>query len=55
VEAGGRAGRPPVARRETEVFAELETLCQSPGYARLIARMCLLDSMISYAGEAASV
>ncbi|WP_158206707.1 hypothetical protein [Pseudoduganella flava] len=39
-------------RNEAEVFAELEMLCQSPGYARVIARMCLLDNMISYVGEA---
>lgn len=54
VEVGKRVGKPPVARREVEVFAQLETLCQSPGYARVIARMCLLDNMISYAGEAAA-
>lgn len=41
-----------VARSESEVFADLEALCQTPGYARVIARMCLLDNMISYAGEA---
>jgi hypothetical protein len=45
-----RAAR--VARSEAEVFADLEELCQTPGYARVIARMCLLDNMISYAGEA---
>jgi hypothetical protein len=39
-------------RSEAEVFADLEALCQTPGYARVIARMCLLDNMISYAGSA---
>lgn len=42
----------PSARSEAEVFADLEALCQTPGYARVIARMCLLDNMISYAGNA---
>lgn len=41
-----------VARNEAEIFADLQVLCQTPGYARVIARMCLLDNMISYAGEA---
>jgi hypothetical protein len=41
-----------VARSEAELFADLEALCKRPGYARVIARMCLLDNMISYAGEA---
>jgi hypothetical protein len=36
-----------VARSEAEVFADLEALYQSPGYPRVIARMCLLDTMIS--------
>lgn len=42
----------PVARSEAEIFADLEALCHTPGYARVIARMCLLDNMITYAGEA---
>ena len=37
------------ARSETEVFGDLEALCQTPDYARFIARMCLLDNMISHA------
>lgn len=41
-------------RSEAEVFADLERLCRSPGYGRVIARMCLLDNMISYAGEVAA-
>ena len=41
-------------RSEAEVFADLERLCRSPGYGRVIARMCLLDSMISYADEVAA-
>lgn len=41
-----------VARSEAEVFADLESLCQTPGYARVMARMSLLDNMISYTGEA---
>lgn len=51
----GKATTPTVVRvtrSEAEVFAELEALCQRPGYARVIARMCLLDNMISYSGEA---
>lgn len=51
----GKATTPTVARvarSEAEVFADLEALCQRPGYARVIARMCLLDNMISYSGEA---
>jgi hypothetical protein len=43
-----------IARREAEVFADLESLCQTRGYARVIARISLLDNMISYAGEAKS-
>lgn len=53
--ASGKAAKETVirvTRGEAEVFAELEALCQTPGYARVIARMCLLDNMISYAGEA---
>jgi uncharacterized protein YchJ len=46
-----RAAMSRLNRSEVEVFAELERLCQSPGYSRVIARMCLLDNMISYAGE----
>ena len=41
-----------IARSEAEVFADLESLCQKPGYARVMARMSLLDNMISYVGEA---
>jgi hypothetical protein len=48
----GRAAATSAIRSEAEVFADLERLCQSPGYARVIARMCLLDNTISYAGEA---
>jgi hypothetical protein len=51
----GKATKPAmtrVTRSEAEIFADLEALCQTPSYARVIARMCLLDNMISYAGEA---
>lgn len=47
----GDAGRSAV-RVEAEVFSDLERLCQSPGYSCVIARMCLLDNMISYTREA---
>lgn len=44
--------RPP--RDESVIFQELEALCRSAGFAHAIARMCLLDNMISYAEEAAA-
>lgn len=40
-----------VVRTEAEAFADLERLCQTPGYVHAIARMSLLDNMISYADE----
>ena len=39
-------------RPEGEIFAELATLCRSPGFIYAIARMCLIDIMIGYIDEA---
>jgi hypothetical protein len=38
-------------RSEQEIFAELESLCASPGFIHAIAYICMRDNMIWYAGE----
>ena len=38
-----------VARKECEVFKELEDLCHSPGYVHVIAYLCFRDNTIRYA------
>jgi hypothetical protein len=38
-------------RAESEVFAELQTLCASPGYAHVIAYFCQRDSSVVYDKE----
>ena len=40
-----------VARKECEVFKELEDLCHSPGYVHVIAYLCFRDNTIRYADE----
>lgn len=40
-----------VARKESEVFKELEDLCHSPGYVHVIAYFCFRDNTIRYADE----
>ena len=40
-----------IARKESEVFKELEVLCQSPGYIHAIAYFCFRDNTIRYADE----
>lgn len=40
-----------VARKESEVFKELEDLCHSPGYVHVIAYLCFRDNTIKYADE----
>lgn len=39
------------ARNESDVFKELEDLCQSPGYIHAIAYFCFRDNTIRYADE----
>jgi len=38
-------------KTEDEVFAELASLCRSPGYVHAIAHICYRDNMIVYRGE----
>lgn len=38
-------------RKEQAIFAELESLCASPGYVHAIAYFCFRDNMILYSGE----
>lgn len=38
-------------RPESEIFAELETLCSSQGYIHAIAYFCQRDNMIHYSGQ----
>lgn len=38
-------------RAESEIFAELSTLCQSPGYVHAIAFFCFRDCVIGYSDE----
>ncbi|RRQ20500.1 prepilin peptidase [Guyparkeria sp. SCN-R1] len=40
-----------VARKESDVFKELEDLCHSPGYIHVIAYFCFRDNTIRYADE----
>jgi hypothetical protein len=40
-----------IARKESEVFKELEVLCHSPGYIHAIAYFCFRDNTIRYADE----
>lgn len=40
-----------VARKERDVFKELEDLCHSPGYVHVIAYFCFRDNTIRYADE----
>lgn len=40
-----------MSRNEKEIFADLESLCSSPGYPHAIAQICLASSTIKYAGE----
>jgi SEC-C motif/Nuclease-related domain len=37
------------ARNESEIFADLEKLCTSPGYVHAIAYLCFINNTISYA------
>jgi len=39
------------ARKESDVFKELEDLCHSPGYVHVIAYFCFRDNTIRYADE----
>lgn len=50
IDSSGAARRQP--RPEDEVFAELATLCRSPGFIHAVARMCFTDNMIGYEDEA---
>jgi hypothetical protein len=38
-------------RNETEVFADLKVLCQSPGYVHALANICFRDNMVRYSGQ----
>lgn len=38
-------------RKEQTIFAELATLCASPGYVHAIAYFCFRDNMIRYSGD----
>jgi hypothetical protein len=38
-------------RTEQEMFAELETLCTSPGYVHAIAFFCFRDTLVGYQNE----
>lgn len=40
-----------IARKESEVFKEIEVLCHSPGYIHAIAYFCFRDNTIRYADE----
>lgn len=40
--------RPTDKRSEAEIFAELSTLCASPGYAHAIAFFCFRDNLIRF-------
>ncbi|WP_350541884.1 hypothetical protein, partial [Psychrobacter sp. CAL495-MNA-CIBAN-0180] len=40
-----------IARKESEIFKELEVLCQSTGYIHAIAYFCFRDNTIRYADE----
>jgi hypothetical protein len=39
------------ARNESEIFADLEKLCASPGYVHVIAYFCFRDNTIRYANR----
>jgi hypothetical protein len=41
----------PIARLEVEVFADLQSLCASPGYVHTIAYFCWRDNLIRYSGS----
>lgn len=38
-------------RKENDIFIELETLCQSPGYVHAIAYFCFRDNTVQYTDE----
>jgi hypothetical protein len=40
-----------LSRSETEVFADLKTVCTSPGYIHVIAYFCWRDNLIRYSGS----
>ena len=42
---------PIAARPEVEVFADLQSLCASPGYAHTIGYFCWRDNLIRYGGS----
>lgn len=42
---------PAAARPEVEVFADLQSLCSSPGYIHAIAYFCWRDNLIRYTGS----
>jgi hypothetical protein len=42
---------PQEARAEADIFADLETLCCSPGYIHAIAYLCFRDNIIRYPGK----
>jgi hypothetical protein len=42
---------PKNARGEEQIFADLSTLCHSPGYVHAIAYFCFRDNLIMYSGE----
>lgn len=42
---------PNNARSEADIFAELSSLCLSPGYVHAVAYFCFRDNLIMYAGD----
>ena len=38
-------------REEQTIFAELESLCASPGYVHAIAYFCFRDNMMLFSGD----
>lgn len=41
---------PAAARRESEIFADLQLLCTSSGYIHVVAYLCWRDNLIRYSG-----
>ena len=39
------------AREEGKIFADLATLCASPGYIHALAALCFRDNVIRHSGE----
>ena len=42
---------PQTLRSEADVFADLASLCRSPGYVHAFAHLCWRDNLVSYEGE----